>query len=31
MVSEKNEEFIVIKVDMRNAHNVGSRASVIEV
>ena len=30
MLSEKNEDFVVIKVDMRNAHNEVSRASVIE-
>ena len=30
MLSEKNEDFIVIKVDMRNAHNEVSRAAVIE-
>ena len=30
MMSEKNPSMVVVKVDMRNAHNEVSRASVLE-
>ena len=30
MLSEKRRDFIVVKLDMRNAHNEVSRAAVIE-